>query len=68
MATPDDYIAALEAALGSGALKVEFPDGRSVTYRGTGDLVAALEYYRNQKRQAAGKSSVTVSVGGYFRQ
>lgn len=67
MATPDESIAALEEALASGALKVEFPDGKSITYRDRADLIGALDYFKAQKRQAAGASAVSVSVGAYFR-
>ncbi len=67
MATPDESIAALEEALASGALKVEFPDGKGITYRDRKDLLGALDYFKAQKRQATGRAPVSVSVGGYFR-
>lgn len=67
MATPEENIAALEEALASGALKVDFPDGKSITYRSRADLVGALDYFKAQKRTSSGAAPVTVSVGGFFR-
>jgi hypothetical protein len=67
MATPDESIAALEEALSSGALKVDFPDGKSITYRDSDALRSALDYFKAQRRQASGQAPVSVSVGAYFR-
>lgn len=64
--TVDQKIEALEEALSSGTLRVEY-DGRSVTYRSQQELVAALEYFKSQRDAAAGTRSVLVSVGAYYR-
>jgi hypothetical protein len=52
-------VAALEAALASGELRVE-SDGDSVTYRSTSDLVKALDYFRAQQGRA--RSATTLAV------
>lgn len=53
-------IAALEAALASGELRVE-SDGDSVTYRSTSDLVRALDYFRS-RQAAVGRTATTLAV------
>ena len=67
MATIEERIAALEAALASGALKVDFPDGKSVTYRSHDDLRGALDYFKAQAGAASGRPAVRVSIGGFYR-
>lgn len=42
MAYTQTQLEALQAALASSALKVDFPDGSSVTYRSTDDLRKAI--------------------------
>ena len=65
--TVDQKIAALEEAMASGALTVDFPDGKRIQYRSQGDLLGALQYFQAQKAAQTGKKPVTVSVGTYFR-
>jgi hypothetical protein len=44
----DEAITALETALASGQLTVEYA-GRRVTYRSAAEIVPALEYFRRHK-------------------
>lgn len=44
-------IAALERGLGTGEARIE-SDGDSVTYRGVGDIMKALEYFRSRAAAA----------------
>ena len=67
MSTIEEKITALEDAMASGALKVDFPDGKSVTYRSQADLQSALDYFNAQKSRSDGNPPVQVSVGAYFR-
>jgi len=62
----EDRIAALEAALASGELTVEFADTR-VTYRSTDELLRALGYFRAKRAEAAGRGPVRVSIGAFAR-
>lgn len=49
MPAPDyaTEIAKLEQGLGTGEARIE-SDGESVTYRGIGDIMKALEYFRSR--------------------
>ena len=49
MPAPDyvTEIAALERGLGTGEARIE-SEGESVTYRGVGDIMKALDYFRRQ--------------------
>lgn len=49
MPAPDyaTEIAALERGLGSGEARIE-SDGESVTYRGVGDIMKAIDYFRSR--------------------
>lgn len=49
MPAPDyaTEISALERGLGTGEARIE-SDGESVTYRGVGDIMKALDYFRRQ--------------------
>jgi len=53
MPAPDyaSEIAALERGLGTGEARIE-SDGDSVTYRGVGDIMKALEYFRGRASAA----------------
>ena len=57
MPAPDyaTEIAALERGLGTGEARIE-SEGESITYRGVGDIMQALDYFRRQAapRMAAG--------------
>jgi hypothetical protein len=53
MAISQSDVDNLEAALMTGTLSVEV-DGRKVTYRGVGELKAALGYARDQIAAASG--------------
>ena len=57
MPAPDyaTEIAALERGLGTGEARIE-SEGESITYRGVGDIMRALDYFRRQAapRLAAG--------------
>lgn len=59
-------IAALEAALASGELSVEY-NGRRVTYRSTEDLVAALNYFKraNAGVPSSGPAPASADRGSY---
>jgi hypothetical protein len=46
-------ITALERALGSGALRVDFAD-RSTTYRSIDDIKSAITYFSDQLAQVTG--------------
>lgn len=61
MPAPDyaTEIAALERGLGTGEARIE-SEGESITYRGVGDIMKALDYFR---RQAA----PSIAVGGVMR-
>lgn len=64
MPAPDysTEIAALEAGLGSGEARIE-SDGESVTYRGVGDIMKAIAYFRD--RAAAAYAPQTRSANTY---
>jgi hypothetical protein len=47
MALPQASVDALEKALASGALSVDFPDGGRVTYRSVAELQEAIAYAKN---------------------
>lgn len=66
MATLDDKIAKLEAALASGTTSVSY-DGTRIEYNSVGDLKDALEYFKAQKRRGAGSRSVTATVATFAR-
>lgn len=53
MPAPDyaTEIAELERGLGTGEARIE-SNGESVTYRGVGDIMKALEYFRNRAAAA----------------
>ena len=61
MPAPDyaTEIAALERGLGTGEARIE-SEGESITYRGVGDIMKALDYFR---RQAASR----IAAGGVVR-
>lgn len=65
MPAPDyvTEIAALEAGMASGEARIE-SDGDVVIYRGVGDIMAALKYFRDKAASAAGvltrRSSVAI--------
>ena len=66
MPAPDfaTEIAALERGLASGEARIE-SDGESVTYRGVGDIMKALGYFRVQAANAvvvAVRPASTVAV------
>lgn len=54
MPAPDyaTEIAALERGLGSGEARIE-SDGESVTYRGVGDIMKAIGYFRDRAAAAS---------------
>jgi hypothetical protein len=53
MPAPDyaTEIAALEAGLGSGEARIE-SEGESITFRGVGDIVKAIGYFRDRAAAA----------------
>jgi hypothetical protein len=67
MVTSAEAIEKLETALASGALEVEFEDGRKVKYRSASEIRSAIEHFRAKVTAAAGRPAVNVTVGSYFR-
>ena len=57
----------LEAALAGGELKVDYGDGRSVTYRSVGELKQAIEYTRTQLAAATADGATTSSFASFTR-
>lgn len=49
-------IAALEAAIKSGALRVRFPDGREIQYHTLADMMTLL---RTMREEVAGETTAT---------
>lgn len=62
----DEAIEALEVAMASGTLEVAY-DGRRVRYNTQAELLNALNYFKAQKRSAAGQTAVGVSIGAVYR-
>ncbi|MBU2962744.1 hypothetical protein KO516_18305 [Citreicella sp. C3M06] len=62
----DSAIEALETAMASGTLEVEY-DGKRVKYSSQTELLAKLSYFRSQKRAQAGVPAVGVSIGAVYR-
>ncbi|MDF2140850.1 hypothetical protein [Paenirhodobacter sp. CAU 1674] len=62
--TIDEKIAALEEALASGELTVEY-DGKRITYRSTQELMTSLNYFRGVKSSQSRGTSVRVSIGAF---
>lgn len=57
MALTQASVDALEKALASGALSVDFPDGGRVTYRGVAELKDAIAYAKGIVSPAATSQS-----------
>jgi hypothetical protein len=55
-------IAALRAAIGSGAARVRYADGREVTYRGQADLERALARLEEELNGTAAQPRVTYAA------
>jgi hypothetical protein len=66
MATVEEKIEALETAMASGVRVVSF-DGHRTEYQDTAEMHKALEYFRAQKREAAGQRPVRANVGAFSR-
>jgi hypothetical protein len=62
----DAAITALETALATGELTVEY-NGRRVTYRSATDIAAALDYFKRRKSgvPASGPAPATADRGSY---
>lgn len=62
----DAAIEALETAMASGTLEVDY-DGKRVRYRSQSELLNALTYFKAQKLSGAGAPAIGVSVGSVYR-
>lgn len=62
----DEAITALETALATGELTVEYA-GRRVTYRSAAEIVSALDYFKRRKTgvPASGPAPATADRGSY---
>ena len=65
--TPDSAIDTLETAMAQGVRDVTYSDGRKVTYQSQAEMERSLSYWRAQKRAAAGRGAVGVSIGAFYR-
>ncbi len=66
MATVEEKIEALESAMASGVRVVSF-DGHRTEYQDIAEMQSALDYFRAQKREAAGQRPVRANVGAFTR-
>lgn len=66
MALSQSDVDALEAALASGELTVDY-DGRRVTFRGIAELKDAIGYVKQQLAQATAAGEVTFSNAQFSR-
>ena len=69
MATTNaEKITALETALASGELTVEYDDFKA-TYRSTDQLIKAIAYFKGLERAAAGgRTNMQPSYGAFYRE
>lgn len=63
---PEQAIVKLETALSTGTLEVTI-EGKSVRYESASAIREAIDYFRDQQRQAQKRRAVKVSVGGMWR-
>lgn len=67
MATLDEKIAKIEEAMSTGVRVVNFGGGHRVEYQDSAEMLRALEYFKQQKRNQAGRGGVRVTVGAFHR-